>query len=169
MEIFEVTREHLNDAMEYIGSTDLSDWPGHIHISANLGIIRFTKLSAKGRIWAKAGSGIEAGEGIKAGEGIEAGWGIEAGLGIEAGEGIKAGWGIEAGEGIEAGWGIEAGSGIGAGFSILAQVVIARLRIFAGLCLWRLPRDEEKQVRAKHIEGELCFGEFVKIEENSDA
>ena len=145
MEIFEVTREHLNDAMEYIGSTDLSDWPGHIHISANLGIIRFTKLSAKGRIWAKAGSGIE------------------------AGEGIKAGWGIEAGEGIEAGWGIEAGSGIGAGFSILAQVVIARLRIFAGLCLWRLPRDEEKQVRAKHIEGELCFGEFVKIEENSDA
>ena len=139
MEIFEVTREHLNDAMEYIGSTDLSDWPGHIHISANLGIIRFTKLSAKGRIWAKAGSGIEAGEGIKAGEGIEAGWGIEAGSGIEA------------------------------GFSILAQVVIARLRIFAGLCLWRLPRDEEKQVRAKHIEGELCFGEFVKIEENSDA
>ena len=121
MEIFEVTREHLNDAMEYIGSTDLSDWPGHIHISANLGIIRFTKLSAKGRIWAKAGSGIKAGEGIKA------------------------------------------------GFSILAQVVIARLRIFAGLCLWRLPRDEEKQVRAKHIEGELCFGEFVKIEENSDA
>jgi hypothetical protein len=106
----------------------------------------------------KAGGGIEAGWGIKAGSGIKAGWGIKAGDGIEAGSGIKAGWGIEAGSGIKAGGGIKAGSGIKAGFSITSKWVSARLRIFAGLCMWRAPTPEEMKIRAELRGGVIAFG-----------
>ena len=57
------------------------------------------------------------------------------GSGIEAGLGIKAGWGIEAGEGI-----------------------VSKLRIFAGLCVWRRPTEEEMKIKATKVEGEVCFG-----------
>ena len=62
----------------------------------------------------------------------------------------KAGSGIEAGEGIEAGWGIE------------GKTIASKLRIFAGLCIWRMPTAEEKQIRAKLIEGEIAYGELVE-------
>ncbi len=112
---------------------------GDIVIAENLDYVRFhTKLTATGCILAKAGTGIEAGTGIKAGEGIK------AGLGIKAGEGIEAGTGIEA------------------GLSIVCKSLSSKLRIFAGLCLWRLPKPEEKQIVCKKLlQGEICFGELI--------
>ncbi len=102
--------------------------------------------------------GIEAGWGIKAGEGIEAGWGIKAGEGIEAGGGIEAGKGINAGGCIEADWDINAG------FSIVCKTIRAKLRIFAGLVSWRVPTDEELQIRCEELlEGTVAFGELVLI------
>ena len=63
--------------------------------------------------------------------------------------------GIEAGSGIEAGWGIKAG------FSILCQAgLAAKLRIFAGLCIWRSPELEEQVIECAELtEGTVCFGE----------
>ena len=70
----------------------------------------------------------------------------EAGCGIEAGEGIKAGWGIEAG------WGI---------FCKLSLNI--SLRIFAGLCLWRKPTDDETKIICGKLEkGEVCYGNLIE-------
>jgi hypothetical protein len=110
----------------------------------------------------EAGWGIKAGEGINAGSGIKAGEGIEAGWGIEAGEGIEAGSGIEAGLGIEAGWGIEAGLGIEAGWGIEAKWFDIKLRIFAGLCMSRLPRPEELEIRGELRQGIIAHGTHVQ-------
>ena len=181
-----ITKDMLDAYNEYVGDADVTAWPGHIEISASLGVVSFkTSLAATGCIRALAGSGIkaglgikagwgiEAGSGIKAGEGIQAGWGIEAGLGIEAGEGIQAGEGIKAGEGIqagdgikavwgiEAGLGIEAGEGIEAGFSIVAKHISARLRIFAGLCMWRVPDPSEMEIRGEIRSGTIAHGTHV--------
>ena len=147
---------------KYVGKEDVSDFEGHIEIAGGLGWVTFAGfLSASGYISAGAGSGIEAGEGIKAGEGIEAGSGIKAGDGIEAGWGIKAGSGIEAGWGIEAGSGIEAGWGIKAGFSIACKFLSVRLRIFAGLVSWRLPKPDEDEIRGELRNGTIAFGKHV--------
>ena len=59
------------------------------------------------------------------------------------------------------GSGIEAGSGIKAGLSISAKFVFARLRIFAGLCLWRIPSPEEMQIRAEVRSGTVSHGVLV--------
>ena len=75
-----------------------------------------------------------------------------SGSGIEVGLGIKAGWGIEAGEGIKAGWGIK------------AKFVSVKLRIFAGICSWRLPTPAEMEIRAEVRSGAVCFGNVVKPE-----
>ena len=175
-----LTRADFDADNNYIGKHDLSRITQNLEIEANLGWLKFKgSINTTKSIVALSGSGIEAGSCIEAGEGIEAGsgikagscikagWDIEAGScikageGIEAGEGIKAGWdikaswGIEAGEGIEAGWGIEAGEGI-----------ISKLRIFAGLCLWRKPKEEEMQIKAKIVEGEVCFGTVVLIKDS---
>ena len=76
----------------------------------------------------------------------------------KAGSGIKAGWGIEAGEGIKAGWGIEAGWWI-----ICKTTLNTSLRIFAGLCLWRLPEPNEKKISCGKLEsGEVCYGDLVE-------
>ena len=61
----------------------------------------------------------------------------------------KAGSGIKAGDSIEAGLGIE------------ATTLSARLRIFAGLCSWRIPRPDETEVRAKILSGTLILGVHV--------
>ena len=65
----------------------------------------------------------------------------------------------EAGAGIEAGWGIKAGAGIEAGFQIVGKWVAAKLRIFAGTCLWRNPSLKERQICAELREGVIAFGE----------
>jgi len=109
----------------------------------------------------KAGWGIEAGTGIIAGTGIKAGAGIVAGSGIKAGDGIKAGGHIDAGGHIVAGLGIEAGWNIKAGRNISAKWIVAKLRIFAGLCSWRLPTEEETEIRAELREGAIAFGKLV--------
>jgi len=186
MKTLTITKADLDETGSYVGQEDVSDFDGHIEIAADLGRVKFsTSVRALGRIRAhigsgieagngieagwgiEAGNGIEAGDGIKAGWGIEAGDGIKAGDGIEAGNGIEAGWGIEAGNGIEAGWGIKAGDGIKAGwgikagFSISAKILTARLRIFAGLCAWRLPTPEEMQIHVEVLSGTVAFGEVV--------
>ena len=133
---------------DYIGEEDLSNYEGHIEIEGRLGWIKFVKLSVKGHIWADAGTGIEAGEGIEAGTGIKAGWGIEAG------------------------WGIKAGTGIEAGLSVTCKFSLSvALRIFAGLCLWRTPTEDEKRIECGRLEnGQVCYGTLVElgIKENSE-
>ena len=144
-----ITADQITDGL-YTGSVDVTDYAGHIVIAENLGTVRFSGyVRAKGRVVAGAGSGINAGLGIKAGSGINAGWGINAGEGINAGWGINAGLGIKAGSGINAGWGIK------------AKWVDVALRIFVGLCLWREPEGEERQLRAELRRGVLAFGEHV--------
>jgi len=151
-----ITKDQLDADNNYIGSTNLDNFEGHLESEENLGYVKFKFLKIQGYIGFKAGSGI------KAGDGIEAGGGIKAGCGIEAGGGIEAGSGIEAGGGIKAGGGIEAGSGIEAGWGISAKTISSKLRIFAGLCLWRLPTKEECQIRAKLLSGTIAFGELVE-------
>jgi len=130
-----ITKDQIDSDGNYIGNTDLTNFQGHIEIAENLGTVKFAKsLVSSGGIYAKAGTGIEAGWGIKAG------WGIEAGEGIEAGTGIKAGWGISCKLTLSIG-----------------------LRIFAGLCLWRLPTAEEKKITCGKLEkGDVCYGELVE-------
>ena len=71
---------------------------------------------------------------------------------------IKAGWGIEAGWGIKAGWGIEAGEGIKC-----QKTLSFKLRLFAGLCIWRLPTSKEMEVRcAKKEGGEVIHGNLIE-------
>ena len=120
---------------DYIGKEDVSDFQGHIEIEGNLSYVRFEKLKALGHIWAEAGTGIKAGEGIEAGEGIK------------AGTGIKAGWGIEA------------------GWSIKCKFTLCiGLRIFAGLCLWRTPTQDELLIECGKLEkGEVCYGTLKEI------
>lgn len=132
---------------------------GFIEIDGDLGTVRFRReISASQFILAKAGSGIEAGDGIRAGSGIRAGLGIKAGWGIEAGLGIEAGDGIEAGLGIRAGWGIKAGLGIEAGLSISCKSLSTPLRIFAGLCSWKIPSKSEMTIIGKIEKGIVAYG-----------
>ena len=162
-----IDKTDLDETNAYVGDIDVTqEFDGGIEIAADLGWVRFSAaIRAKLYIVAKAGTGIKAGEGIEAGEGIKAGWGIEAGTGIKAGEGIKAGTGIKAGWGIEAGWGIKAGEGIKAGLSITAKWISTRLRIFAGLCIWKQPAPEETEIRAELRGGTVSFGTLVEPKE----
>jgi len=85
---------------------------------------------------------------------------FEAGLGrVKIAGQIRATRYIFAG----AGTGIKAGEGIEAGLSIVCKTLNAKLRIFAGLCIWRMPNAEEMQIRCERLEsGEICYGELVK-------
>ena len=89
---------------------------------------------------------------------------IEAGLGTVRFKGlVRARLSVtaKAGSGIKAGWGIEAGDGIKAGLSITAKWVGARFRIFAGICLWKLPDPGEDEIRAELRGGIIAFGKHV--------
>ena len=155
--ILHITAADLDKDGYYIGSTDVSaEFDGSIEIAADLGRVVFkTSIRAKYSIRAMSHSGIKAGFDIKAGRGIK------AGLDIKAGRGIEAGWGIEAGFDIKAGLGIEAGRGIEAGLSIVGVWISARLRVFAGLCAWRLPDESEMEIRAELRGGIIAFGTHV--------
>ena len=64
----------------------------------------------------------------------------------------------KAGSGIEAGCGIEAGEGIEAG-----NTINVKLRIFAGLIIWRKPEPSEMGIRCKRLEsGEICYGTLIE-------
>ena len=69
---------------------------------------------------------------------------IEASLGYVTFRRLRAkGWILaEAGTGIEAGWGVRC-----------KLTLSFRLRLFAGLCIWRLPTAEEMEVRCGKLEG----------------
>jgi hypothetical protein len=132
MATLHITKSDLDADNFYIGATDVTDWSGDIEIAADLGQVKF-KLSARA-----AGS-------IRA----------------LAGTGISAGWSISAGDGISAGRGISAGEGISAGLQISAKFLTARLRIFAGICRYRIPAPEEMEIHAEVREGMVAFGTVV--------
>ncbi len=64
----------------------------------------------------------------------------------------------------EAGSGIEAGEGIKAGFTIFCKLALnIRLRIFAGLTIYKKPTKQEMQITCGKLEkGEVCFGELIE-------
>ena len=70
----------------------------------------------------------------------------------------KSGSGIEAGGGIKAGWDIKAGGDIKAGLSITAKTIFLKLRVFAGLAIWKIPTPEESMINAKLLSGTVAFG-----------
>ena len=130
METKRITKADLNDRNEYSASADLV-FEGHIEIDGNLGRVRILGgIKVKGRL------------------------GISAGSGISAGEGISAGWGISAGEGISA------GSGISAGLAVRCKAILkVKLRIFAGVYMWRKPEPEEMEIECAALEsGEVAYG-----------
>jgi hypothetical protein len=139
-------------------------------ISAGAGIRAGKGIHCGGDI--KAGESIEAGWAIFAGEGIEASKDVKAGTTIRAGTGINAGGNIEAGAGIMAGWrikagaNIKAGEGIGAGLAVECKgKLIVKYRVFAGLCLWRSPTEEEKRIVCSKFEGGMiAHGTLLEAE-----
>ena len=141
MKTYRITSKDIDKDGFYSGKTDLNDYQGHIESDEKLGRIRFKKgLLAKGRILFRAGSGI------------------------------SAGCGISAGYGISAGHGISAGSGISAGFSIECKILSSGLRIFAGVCGWRKPDEDETKIKCEELEkGEVCFGELIIVESKKDS
>ena len=130
-----ITKSDLDEKNCYIGKADVSETTSEIEIDANLGTVYF-----RGRI--KTTRSILA----LSGSGISAWWGISAGGGISAGSGISAGWGISA------------------GLTIIAKYISSKLRIFAGICRWRIPEDSETEIRAEKVEGKVCFGKVVIVE-----
>ena len=146
METKTLTRNDFTERDGYLCYDSDFSFDGHVVIEGSLGWLKFARsVYAAGSLVIEAGSGIEAGEGI------------------EAGSGIKAGWGIKAGSGIEAGWGIEAG------FQIYAKWISSKLRIFAGLCIWRLPTAKEQKIRAELRDGVIAFGEHVPPSKSEEA
>lgn len=143
-------------------------------IKSDLGISAGASIKAVKGIYSggdiKSGGSIEAGWAIFAGEGIDAGRDIKASTGIRAGTGISAGGSIKAGAGISAGWRIKAGAKIEAGEGIEAGLAIecggalfAKSRVFAGLCLWRSPTEEEKRIICSKFEGgNISYGTLVE-------
>ena len=116
---------------------DSVDVDGAIEIDGDLGTVCFRgSVKTKKYVFAKAGSGIE------------------AGLGIKAGEGIKAGRGIDAGDGIKA------------GLSISCKSLSTPLRIFAGICGWKIPTEAEMTITGEIRKGTVAYG---IVEEKSNA
>ena len=124
-----------------------------------------THLIVEGTLTVEAGVYLQVRGRIEAGQGIKAGWGIEAGEGIKAGWGIEAGDGIKAGGGIKAGLGIKAGGGIEAGLTITAKWLSVKLRIFAGICGWKIPAREEQVIDAEVRSGLVAHGVVVRSKE----
>lgn len=109
-------------------------------LSAGWALLGGDAIEARGK--------IKAGTSIKAGGTLRAGQGIEAGAGIRSESKIVSGGAITAGEGVEAGLSIECSDTLEAG-----------LRIFAGVCLWKEPLEEEKKIScAKLVRGTVAFG-----------
>ena len=148
-----ITKADLDENNYY--KEDSVDVDGAIEIDGDLGTVCFRgSVKTKKYVFAKAGSGIEAGLGIKAGEGIETGWGIKAWEGIEAGRGIEAVSGIKAGDGIKA------------GLSISCKSLSTPLRIFAGICGWKIPTEAEMTITGEIRKGTVAYG---IVEEKSNA
>ena len=153
MKTYNITKKDLDKFNNYIGKTNLADYQGTIISDENLGVILFVSIAAKGGIYFKAGTGITAGTAIKAGDEMTAGTGITAGWGITAGNGITAG------DEITAGTEIKAGTAINAGLSITCKKLSSNLRIFAGICSFRIPDVKETMINCEElVNGEICFG-----------
>ena len=74
---------------------------------------------------------------------------------------------IRAGGGLS----IKAGSSIEAGWSIRCKAKLTvKLRIFAGLCTWRLPKPEELVIECAELtEGTVCFGDLKLLPAKTEA
>ena len=141
-----ITKAQLDEGNFYVGTEFDAEFEGGVQIDPGLGWVRF-----RGNLF--VGGSIVAGKGT----------------GIKAGRSIQAGGGIEAGGGIQARWGIEAGEGIEAGLSICCKGLSAKLRIFAGLCIWRIPTPEEQEIVCELLEsGTICYG-TLKLAERPHA
>ena len=141
-----------------------SDWGIHAKadIKAAKGIDAGADIKTVGRIIAGwsilAGESIEADGDIKAGTAIKADAAIRAGGSIESGAGIKAGWSISAGRDISAAEGVESGLAIEC-----KGILNVKLRVFAGLCLWRLPTEKEtKIICSKFQGGTVAYGTLLE-------
>jgi hypothetical protein len=158
METIKITKSDLNNNNEYLKEIGSYYEPeqSHLEIDENLGTVNFKCIYVTGSIFAKAGSGIKAGEGIEAGDGIKAGSGIEAGSGIKAGDGIEAGSRIKAGDGIEAGKGIIS----------LHSFIKARLKIISNvnytIVAGCFSTTGKKEIEAQEIIGNVAYG-VVKL------
>jgi len=108
---------------------------------------------------------IKADGSIHAGSSIQADGFIQADGSIQATGSIQAGEYIQAGSYIEAGSSIQAGSCIQAGLYITCKELSAILRIFAGLCLWKIPDDSETLITCeKLISGTVSYGRIKIVE-----
>jgi uncharacterized protein (DUF342 family) len=129
----------------YIGKTDLSNFDGNLKIKVDYAY--FTKsIFVTGYI--KASDSIKASGSIKAGGSIEAGGYIEAGNSIIAGNSIEA------------------------GFTIACEQLSAKLRIFAGICTWKIPTDDEMLITCeKLVSGIIAFGKLniIKSEKQTSS
>jgi len=55
--------------------------------------------------------------------------------------------------------------GIQAGLTITCTILTAKFRIFAGLCIWKIPKEEETEIRCEKLEsGSIFFGKLKIIE-----
>jgi hypothetical protein len=163
----------------YIGKTDLSNFDGNLKIE--IGYAYFPKLViVTGSIEAsdsiEAGGYIEAGGSIKADGYIKASYYIKAGGSIKADGFIEASYSIEASDSIEAGGYIKAGGSIKtdgyikagysieAGLNIVCKKLSTNLRIFAGVCTWKTPNDDEMMITCEElVKGIVCFGQLSII------
>ena len=122
MKIIKVTKKDLDRKNHYKKKeiTGLCN----VQIDVGLGCVIFSKLSVKGYISARAGSGIFVGDSIRAGRGIQSDISIESGGSIKAGSGIKANRNIIAEGSILAGGSIQANQDITAKWFIQATIAI---------------------------------------------
>jgi hypothetical protein len=152
----------------YIGKTNLSNFDGNLIIEVSYAyfpklVIVTGSIQADGSI--KAGDSIKAGGYFQAGDSIKADGYFEAGDSIKADGYIEAGGSIKAGGYIQAGGSIEAGDSIQAGLYITCKELSAKLRIFAGLCLWKIPDESETVITCeKLISGTVSYGRINIVE-----
>ena len=53
-------------------------------------------------------------------------------------------------------------------FKLFDKFISSKLRIFAGICLWKFPTPEEKQIKVEKVKmGEIAFGKLILINKTS--
>ena len=72
---------------------------------------------------------------------------------------------VEAGVYLQVRGRIEAGEGIKAGLTITAKWLSVKLRIFAGICGWKIPAREEQVIDAEVRSGLVAHGVVVRSKE----
>lgn len=129
------------------------------HILAGAGILAGNGLFAQGFI--KATQSIISWGGIRAGN-LRCGENIFSAKYIVA-YNIQSSRSIRAGEHISCGGDIRAALSIHAGLNIDCNNLYAGLRIFAGICSFHLPSEEEQAIRCKELKhGQIAHGKLYE-------